>query len=291
MSNMEIYYFSGTGNSLYVAKELQKRFPGAVLIPVVSLLNNDVIESTGDTVGFVFPIHGMTIPVPVKKFLEKADLRSASYIFAVATRAGTIARAFDKINKILGKNGRALDSQFILNMASNDPKFKDWRPATKDEMAKIESDVQEKLDVIKNVVIGREKYNERDTTGKAFEVIFPFNVILEKLVLLGIWSVEHIGVNDYFYADSKCTGCGTCEKVCLSGKVKMVDKRPVWQNKTRCHFCYTCLNFCPAQAVQIKSKIYMKSYTPENERYPHPYAKVSDMTAQKEFKVGNAPQK
>ena len=53
----EIYYFSGTGNSLHVARELQKRIPETNLIPIVSLLNNNVIETNGETVGFVFPIH------------------------------------------------------------------------------------------------------------------------------------------------------------------------------------------------------------------------------------------
>jgi flavodoxin len=51
----EIYYFSGTGNSLHVAKELQKRLPGSKLIPIVSFLDNDVVIIKGETVGFVFP--------------------------------------------------------------------------------------------------------------------------------------------------------------------------------------------------------------------------------------------
>lgn len=82
---MEIYYFSGTGNSLYIAKELQKRIPEINLISIVSLLKKDNIETNAKTVGFVFPIHRMTIPIPVKKFLKKLYLKSASYIFAIAT--------------------------------------------------------------------------------------------------------------------------------------------------------------------------------------------------------------
>ena len=70
----EIYYFSGTGNSLHVAKELQKRIPETELIPIVSLLDKDVIKTSGQTVGFVFPVHALTIPVAVKKFLRKIDL-------------------------------------------------------------------------------------------------------------------------------------------------------------------------------------------------------------------------
>lgn len=34
----DIYYFSGTGNSFHVAKELQKRVPEVNLIPIVSLI-------------------------------------------------------------------------------------------------------------------------------------------------------------------------------------------------------------------------------------------------------------
>jgi flavodoxin len=70
--NTEIYYFSGTGNSLYVAKELQNRIPGAELIPIVSLLDKDVIKTSGKIVGFVFPVHAITIPIAVKRFLKKS---------------------------------------------------------------------------------------------------------------------------------------------------------------------------------------------------------------------------
>ncbi len=50
----EIYYFSGTGNSLHVARELQKRIPETNLIPMVSLLNKDIIEINGETLGLCF---------------------------------------------------------------------------------------------------------------------------------------------------------------------------------------------------------------------------------------------
>jgi flavodoxin len=66
MGKAEIYYFSGTGNSLYAAKELQKRLPESDIIPIVSILKNDKIESKADIVGFIFPLHVYTIPIPVK---------------------------------------------------------------------------------------------------------------------------------------------------------------------------------------------------------------------------------
>ena len=83
IKSTEIYYFSGTGNSLHVARELQRRIPETNLIPIVSLLNNTVIETNGETVGFVFPIHFSAIPIPVEKFINKLDLNSAKYVFVI----------------------------------------------------------------------------------------------------------------------------------------------------------------------------------------------------------------
>jgi ferredoxin len=105
---------------------------------------------------------------------------------------------------------------------------------------------------------------------------------MERLVRFGVLFAEYDGAKNYFFADSKCVGCGTCEKVCLSNKIKMVDKKPVWKKNVKCYMCYACLNFCPEQSVQIKSKWYMKSYTGEKGRYLHPYATARDIARQKE---------
>jgi flavodoxin len=138
----EIYYFSGSGNSLHVAQELQRRIPGASLIPLVSLLDKDVIKTNAETVGFVFPTHGMISPIPVRKFLKKVDLGSAEYLFAIATRGGTKFLGFPKIEKLLGKQGKRLDARFVLNMTNNDPKFEVYDIPTEEDFAKIESEVR-----------------------------------------------------------------------------------------------------------------------------------------------------
>jgi flavodoxin len=116
MNNVEIYYFTGSGNSLHVANELQKRIPDSEVKSIVNLLNKDIIEINCEKVDFIFPIHGMTIPIPVKWFLKKLDLKSTKYIFAIATRAGTTHRAVNNIENILKKTGKSLDSYFTFNM-------------------------------------------------------------------------------------------------------------------------------------------------------------------------------
>ena len=98
--NTEIYYFSGTGNSLFLAKEAQKRIPGSEILPIACLLKKDKITSQGKTIGIIFPVHALTIPMAVKKFLKKIDLSGAEYIFAVADRYGTVFHGFKGMFRI-----------------------------------------------------------------------------------------------------------------------------------------------------------------------------------------------
>ncbi len=278
----EIYYFSGTGNSLHVARELQKRIPETILVPIASLLYKKIIKTNAEAVGFIFPIHGMTVPVPVKHFIKKLDLTSAQYIFAVATRGGSIHNAFAIIDKILKKKDKRLDSYFTITILNSDPKFEVYEIPTTEKIKEIETKIQNQLNFIQKAIQNKETSREKDSEGVGFPYNRFVNFILEQIILLGMKClVEFGGLNNYFYADKKCIGCGTCEKVCLSKKIKMINKKPVWQDDIKCHFCYACLNFCPKQAIQIKSKWYMKSYTQKNGRYPHPFATADEIAKQK----------
>ena len=116
MSKVEIYYFSGTGNSLHVARELQKRIPETKLIPIVSLLNEDDIETKGETIGFVFPIYVSSTPDPVRRFLKKIDLKPTQYIFVITTNCGYPGKVNIYLEKLLKKRGKSIDSYFTLKM-------------------------------------------------------------------------------------------------------------------------------------------------------------------------------
>jgi hypothetical protein len=88
--SIDLYYFSGSGNTLFVAKQLNERLPDSRLIPIVGLLSNTNVETDATSIGIISPLHGMTLPVPVDQFLRKLCVGSAKYIFAITTRGGTI---------------------------------------------------------------------------------------------------------------------------------------------------------------------------------------------------------
>jgi len=290
----KIYYFSGTGNSLYVAKELALGIPDSKLIPIVAILNKrlnssmnrvkleEKIKISAENIGFVFPCHGLATPYPVITFLKMIDIRSSKYLFAFATRGGTIFHGFKYINKFLAKQNRQLDATFVVNMGMNDPKLKEFDIPTKEELNLIELNVKHKIENSLKIIRNQEKY-EDNVEGETFTRYKWINYLLEKLIIFALYHIAK-GVKKYFYVDSKCIGCGICEKICLSNKIKMKDDKPYWQSDVDCYFCYGCLNFCPNEAIQIHSQFYMKSYTTEKGRYPHPYASVQDMIDQKLLK-------
>ena len=92
-----MYYFSGTGNSLRVANDLQRIVADSNTIGILSLRGMDIIRPKAEAIGFVFPIYCHTVPAVVKEFIAKLDLSIAKYIFAVATTDATQCRAFVEI--------------------------------------------------------------------------------------------------------------------------------------------------------------------------------------------------
>jgi ferredoxin len=283
--NTTIYYFSGTGNSLHVARELQRRIPESNLIPIVRLLDQDTIQTSAEAVGLIFPNFCLTIPIPVHDFLEKVDVTSARYTFALCTRGGTSSEeAFDYADTLLSRQGKRLDARLSITMPWNHPVGKENLPATatRERIEQLESEMQSKLDVFSKKVIAREDHMPTDT-----DATYPLPAwasALSALVPKSFNYASHYYAYQKlvpFYSDSKCTGCGVCEQVCLNNRIEMVDNRPGWKQDVTCYACFACINFCPQRSIQVASKFPTKSYTEVNARYHHPAVTYKDIAEQK----------
>ncbi len=281
----EIYYFSGTGNSLHVAKELQKRLPDTDLIPMLGLVDNEIIIAKGTSIGFVFPHYASTLPKIVRTFVNKLNVESAEYLFAIVTRGGTETMAFLETDKILKGKGRRLDSFYAITMPSgSEPLVKGYATRiTKERILRLESKMLERLDSIHKTILAREISRIRDTGdgNRPPSYMVPFLPLLRLITPLLVPLGKLVESSFDFYHDKKCTGCGLCEEVCLADRIRMEDRFPVWQDTIKCHGCFACLNFCPLESIQIKSKFYLKSYTSQNGRYHHPNITAKEIAAQK----------
>jgi len=54
----------------------------------------------------------------------------------------------------------------------------------------------------------------------------------------------------------KCTGCGTCVKVCPVGVYELIeDKAAAGVNADQCMVCRACENMCPEQAILVEETL------------------------------------
>ena len=269
-----IYYFSGTGNSLWVARELAHQLPDAELVPIVGVLadaGDHQVTTDADIVGFVFPVHGFSMPTTVRTFLSRLEMPRAAYRFSVATRGGSPCRVFHHVDRILARQGQRLDAFFFVDMPNTWLLY--WDVPTDEEFADIDGRARERVAGIARSISLREEVRDYEHAAWILEnVLFP--------LLHGLSAAtRYFRLEDAFYVESNCTGCGVCEQVCLAGKISIVAGRPTWSKSTRCALCMACIHTCPHHAIQLKST---KSRI--RGRYHHPEVSRTELAAQKSLR-------
>lgn len=118
MAMTEIYYFSGTGNSLAVARAVAERL-GGDLIPIASVTDGAVIETEADAIGVTFPVYYADLPNIVRRFAEKLDCAETEYIFGIATYGGAAGASLKTLDGILRSRGKTLAAGFGIHMPQN----------------------------------------------------------------------------------------------------------------------------------------------------------------------------
>jgi len=272
---MQIYYFSGTGNSLHAAKLLQRHFPESTLVPMISVVPIERAAAKSRVVALVFPLHLSYLPKPVRMFLEKIDLSSADYIFSVITRIGTFSFCDIAIRRYLKRQNKNLNALYYLNMADNSPTglkpgkgdLKWIERVSSEKLSAIDRRVDAEVDAIAASVSRRENLPTNVTTN-------PLRLILERVMRAVITASSKSEVG--FYADESCTGCKKCERVCPSEKIVLQNNRPLWLSSTPCYYCFACFNFCPEEAILINGK-----FTQKSGRYHHPAVTFEEIARQK----------
>ena len=247
-----------------MAKSLKEKLNECELIPIASVINQDSINATSEKVGFVFPVYAWALPKIVYDFIEKIDLSNTKYIFAVATMGG-FSRQYvaPLLNKLLKPKNKELDAAYNLRIFSNNIfGSKRINPIPSKEkgekrIKKAESKLEKIAEIIRNNQKGKaRKVSFYPMKGSYYSFMKEVNTMDEK-----------------YYSDEKCNGCGICQKICPVDNIKLVNEKPEWQHK--CQMCLGCLHYCPEKAIQHGE------YTLGRERYNHPYIKLKELINQK----------
>jgi len=84
----KIFYFSSTGNCLYVSKQIKDELDECEIISIPKAMKEGKFEYEGDRIGIVFPLHSYGLPIIVRDFIEKIKINKDAYIFAVEVTGG-----------------------------------------------------------------------------------------------------------------------------------------------------------------------------------------------------------
>ena len=114
-----IYYFSGTGNSLSVARKLAEGIGNCELVPIAKTLGQTDIVPEAEIVGLLFPVYFWGMPKIVEDFIEKLDLNKTEYIFSVITLGMISGRTMYDLEMKLRDKGRILDAGFKVVLPDN----------------------------------------------------------------------------------------------------------------------------------------------------------------------------
>ena len=115
-----IYYFTGTGNSLKIARGICDRLEDCNLVPIAKVWQEENLAVTSEKVGFIFPLYYSGLPKIVYDFVNKIDLSKSNYFFTVVVSAGgTIKLPFQQLEKILNTKTKKLHLGYIIVMPTN----------------------------------------------------------------------------------------------------------------------------------------------------------------------------
>ncbi len=259
-----IFYFSGTGNTRWVAAKLAAATQERLIdiAEEMRLIKKSDAKKTepfilkeGERLGFVFPVHGWRVPRLVRKFLSRIQVTTTSakhhFVYAVCTAGDSIGKTIENLNEVIASNVsldvlgiHQVDSAYSLIMPESYVGLPFMDVDSKEKELRKKAKASSELDDITEEIFNRKKGISRLTKG-------PTPWFFTKIVG-GFF--EHVLITDkrFHVTEDKCVKCGICANVCPvddidGGKGKM----PKWLHHDDCLTCFCCYHHCPHHAIEF----------------------------------------
>lgn len=238
MKKIDIYVFSGTGNTMMCAKELEKNLTELGAEVQIRRIENgtEKVESVSDTIVVCYPVHGFNAPTNVINFSKNLpEAKADAYI--LKTSGEPLAINDDssrKVVKSFKKKGYAYKGEFHFIMPYN----MIFRHT--DEMAaKMWQTAKKRMPIAAKVILDGEEHIKK----------IPAKAKLVRSVV----SIEHWGARfngRFFKVDTdKCVKCMQCVKNCPTQNITYKDGK--FKFGGNCLLCTRCSFNCPTDAFKI----------------------------------------
>lgn len=232
-----ILYYSGTGNSRYVARRLAERLGDEAVSLNERIKAGDVSPvETGERLVVVTPTYAWRLPRLVRAWLSRAELVGAKSAWFVMTCGSEIGNA--------GKYNRALCAELGLDYMGTaqiimpENYIAMFDAPERDEAHSIVAAAEAHIDRAAGHIAEGTPLPAAPLTLADRMKSGPVNPVFYKFC---------VGAKAFTVSD-KCVSCGKCEKLCPTNSVTLQSGRPVWGDG--CTHCMACICYCPAEAIE-----------------------------------------
>ena len=245
-----IFYFSGTGNSAWAARQLARRTEDEAYD--ITHLNELPNMDHAKQIGFVFPVYAWGVPEIMTEFVKKLP-KLRVFTFGVCTCGGDAGLTMKQFSKQY-----PLSSSYSLLMPNN---------------YIIGSDTDEEGEIRQKLTAARaelermaQEMNRQERVDRVYEG--GFAGIKSSLINFGFNKFARS--TKAFFAEECCNGCGQCVRNCPAHTISLQEGKPVWAEQ--CLQCLRCINECPRQAIQYgkatvgRRRYTIREYLPQDEQ-------------------------
>lgn len=246
-----ILYFSGTGNSLYIAKKMAEKL-GDQIVSIADIVCREQYEialSKDETIGFVYPVIACAPPDIVTNYIKKVQFIGYKdhYMYSVFNCAGSPEYTSRIFKETAEKAGFSITGFYDVLMPGNyitrkqhlsQEKIEEYLGQCDEKIQEIVSGVQQHLNNYKE-----EKHSY--------------------LLSYGLHKLAVLEKTEKFIFGDACVSCGKCVDICPMEAIKIIEGKPA-RNVHKCAFCLGCVNVCPTRALRIGNK------TQNNPQYINP---------------------
>ena len=232
-----IYYFTGTGNSQYIARKLHKQL-NEDYISMNTLIrnNNHSLQNIQGTLVFVIPTYAWRIPRIVEEWILLTPFNGVEEVYFVMDCGGNIGNAGHYNQELCKKKGFNYKGTMEIIMPEN---YLAMFDTPEDDEA--QSIIKKADPVIEQAASYIHQHLPLPDMSLHLKDKFQSSIVNTVFYPLFVKA-------DAFYSTDECMGCGLCETLCPLHNIQMKDHHPVW-GKESTH-CMACIARCPKRAIE-----------------------------------------
>lgn len=234
-----VLYFTGTGNSRFIARELGRLLGDGIYSIGDDLRNGRTGHFSEETVlVFVMPTYMSRMPPVVEKYIRDSDFYGCCYAYFIFSAAQAVGNAAKYCQRLCDKKNLIYMGTAAVKSPANYVVMYDVLPKSE-----AEKEMEESIPTIEKLA-DQIRHRSMIELDGSFSGHKPFSAFAPAILKMA--SAKDFHVND------ACISCGSCERVCPLGNISLQNGKPVWGRK--CTHCMGCISVCPQKAIDYGKK-------------------------------------